>query len=127
MCAGRAAVLGDPTQVHQVLMNLATNAIQAMTSGGTLRVSLEGVRLDAARPAMVGALGAGDYVVLEVVDCGVGIPPDTLGRIFDPFFTTKRLGSALGWDSRSCAALSPNWRGDRRDEHGRRWQRFHRL
>src|SRR5215471_1395366 len=49
--AGRAAVLGDPTQVHQVLMNLATNAIQAMPTGGTLRVSLEGVRVEAARVA----------------------------------------------------------------------------
>src|SRR5262249_11228227 len=47
--ADRAAVLGDPTQVHQVLMNLATNAIQAMPAGGTLRVSLERVRVDAAR------------------------------------------------------------------------------
>jgi len=94
--AGRAAVLGDPTQVHQVLMNLATNAVQAMTSGGTLRVSLQAVRLDAARVATIGALDAGDYVVLEVGDSGVGIPPEMLGRIFDPFFTTKEVGVGTG-------------------------------
>jgi PAS domain S-box-containing protein len=93
---GRAAVLGDPTQVHQVLMNLATNAIQAMTSGGTLRVSLEGMRVDAARVAMVGTLDVGNYIVLEVADSGVGIAPDTLARIFDPFFTTKDVGVGTG-------------------------------
>jgi PAS domain S-box-containing protein len=94
--AGRAAVLGDPTQVHQVFMNLATNAIQAMPSGGTLRMSLDGVRLDAPRVATVGTLEAGDYVVLEVADSGVGIAPETLGRIFDPFFTTKEVGVGTG-------------------------------
>jgi len=94
--AGRAAVLGDPTQVHQVLMNLATNAIQAMASGGTLRVLLQAVRLDAPRVATIGALDAGDYVVLEVGDSGVGIPPEMLGRIFDPFFTTKEVGVGTG-------------------------------
>jgi PAS domain S-box-containing protein len=94
--SGRAAVLGDPTQVHQVLMNLATNAIQAMNSGGTLRVSLDGVRLDAARVATVGTLDVGNYVVLAVGDSGVGIAPDNLGRIFDPFFTTKEVGVGTG-------------------------------
>jgi len=93
---GRAAVLGDPTQVHQVVMNLATNAIQAMTSGGTLRVSLESIKIDAARVAMVGTLDAGDYVILEVADTGVGIPADSLSRIFDPFFTTKEVGVGTG-------------------------------
>ena len=94
--AGRAAVLGDATQVHQVLMNLATNAIQAMPSGGTLRVSLERARVDAARVATIGTLDAGDYVVLEVADTGIGIAPEMLERIFDPFFTTKEVGVGTG-------------------------------
>ncbi len=96
--AGRAATQGDPTEVHQVLMNLATNAVQAMPSGGTLRVSLKTVRVDAARVATIGTIGAADYVVLEVADTGTGIPPEILDRIFDPFFTTKEVsvGNGLG-------------------------------
>jgi PAS domain S-box-containing protein len=94
--AGRAAVLGDPTQVHQVLMNLATNAVQAMPSGGTLRVSLEALWHDAQRVATVGTLAAGEYVVLEVADSGSGIPTEILERIFDPFFTTKEVGVGTG-------------------------------
>jgi CheY-like chemotaxis protein len=96
--AGRAAIQGDPTEVHQVLMNLATNAIQAMPSGGTLRVSLKTVRVDAARVATIGTIGAADYIVLEVADSGTGIQPETLDRIFDPFFTTKEVsvGNGLG-------------------------------
>jgi len=96
--AGRAAMHGDPTQVHQVLVNLATNAIQAMPAGGTLRVSLNTERVDAARVATIGTIGVADYLVLEVADTGTGIPPQILDRIFDPFFTTKEVnvGTGLG-------------------------------
>jgi len=94
--AGRAAMQGDPTQVHQVVMNLATNAIQAMPSGGTLRVSLTTARADAARVATIGTIAATDYIVLEVADTGTGIPPAILDRIFDPFFTTKEVGVGTG-------------------------------
>src|SRR5262245_3368884 len=87
--AGRAAMLGDPTQVHQVLMNLVTNAVQAMPSGGTLSVSLNPVRLDTERVATIGNVAAGEYVVLTVADTGVGIAREIIERIFDPFFTTK--------------------------------------
>ena len=89
-------MLGDATQVHQVLMNLATNAVQAMPRGGTLRVSLDTVRVDAARATTIGSLGAGDYVVLKVADTGTGIAPEILERIFDPFFTTKEVGTGTG-------------------------------
>ena len=95
--SGRAAMLGDPTQVHQVLMNLATNAIQAMaTAGGTLRVSLNVVQLDAPRAATTGTIGAGEYVVLAVADSGTGIAKEIIERIFDPFFTTKEVGVGTG-------------------------------
>ena len=96
--AGRAAMNGDPTEVHQVVMNLATNAVQAMPSGGTLRVALTTVRVDAARVATIGTIGARDYIVLEVADTGIGIQPEILDRIFDPFFTTKEVsvGNGLG-------------------------------
>jgi PAS domain S-box-containing protein len=91
-----AAVIGDSTQVHQVLMNLAANAIQAMPEGGTLRVTLERLQLTAPLMATTGALGAGDYLVLCVGDTGAGIAPEILNRIFDPFFTTKEVGSGTG-------------------------------
>src|SRR5262249_13676142 len=90
--AGRAAILGDPTQVHQVLMNLGTNAVQAMPSGGTLCVSLEAVRCEVGHAATIGSVEAGDYVVLTVTDTGTGIAREVIDRIFDPFFTTKEVG-----------------------------------
>ena len=96
LCADRAAVLGDPTQVHQVLMNLATNAVQAMAAGGTLCVRLEPVRVDAPRVATTGPVETGDYVLLEVADSGTGMPPEVMDRIFDPFFTTKEVGVGTG-------------------------------
>ncbi|HSI60054.1 MAG TPA: PAS domain-containing protein [Ideonella sp.] len=94
--AGDAAVQGDPTQVHQVLMNLATNAFQAMPSGGTVRVLLERVSIAAPRDVTTGTVEAGEYVVLEVADTGGGIPPEIAERIFDPFFTTKEVGVGTG-------------------------------
>jgi PAS domain S-box-containing protein len=94
--AGSAAVLGDPTQVHQVLMNLATNAIQAMPGGGTLRVHLDAQRIDTVRVAAIGTLSAADYLVLKVADTGAGIAPEIMERIFDPFFTTKEVGTGTG-------------------------------
>jgi PAS domain S-box-containing protein len=93
---GRSAVLGDPTQVHQVLMNLVTNATHAMPAGGTLRICLDRVQLDAPRAMTVGSLSAGDYIVLKVADSGAGIAPEVRERIFDPFFTTKEAGVGTG-------------------------------
>jgi CheY-like chemotaxis protein len=94
--AGRAAMLGDSTQVHQVVMNLVSNGVQAMPEGGVLRVALETERFDAARPATVGSLVAGDYIVLKVSDPGIGIPDNVLEHMFDPFFTTKEVGVGSG-------------------------------
>ena len=94
--AGNAAVRGDPTQVHQVVMNLVTNAIQAMPAGGTLRVLLEPVQLAVPRVTTTGTVRPGDYVVLDVVDSGIGIPTEIVDRIFDPFFTTKEVGIGTG-------------------------------
>jgi PAS domain S-box-containing protein len=96
LSAGRAAMLGDSTQVHQVVMNLASNAVQAMPQGGELRVALETARFDAVRPATVGSILRGDYIVLGVSDTGTGIPDDVLERMFDPFFTTKEVGVGTG-------------------------------
>ena len=94
--AGRAAILGDATQVHQVVANLMSNAIQAMPDGGMLRLELAAERVDTYRSATIGGLAAGEYVVLTVSDSGTGIAPEIADRIFDPFFTTKEVGTGTG-------------------------------
>ena len=94
--AADAAVVGDATQLHQVVMNLCTNALHAMEPGGVLTVVLEGVTVDEHRLLSQGPLLAGRYVRLTVSDTGSGIPPEVLERMFDPFFTTKRVGEGTG-------------------------------
>jgi PAS domain S-box-containing protein len=94
--AGRAAVLGDAVQIHQLLMNLGTNAVHAMTHAGTLTVTLETVEVVQERPAQVGIVAAGAWIVLQVTDEGVGMTPEVQEHIFDPFFTTKDAGVGTG-------------------------------
>ncbi len=94
--AGRAAILGDATQIHQVVANLASNAIQAMPSGGTLRVGLAMEQAGAPGATTIGTRAPGEYVVLTVADTGTGIAPEVVDRIFDPFFTTKEVGTGTG-------------------------------
>jgi len=94
--AGRAAVRGDATQVHQVVANLASNAVQAMPEGGTLRLRLGVERVESPSVTTIGTRGAGEYVVLTVADTGTGIAPEVVDRIFDPFFTTKEVGTGTG-------------------------------
>ena len=94
--AGRAAMLGDSTQVHQVVMNLALNGVQAMPLGGVLRVTLDVASFESAQPATIGSIAKGDYIVLRVSDTGSGIPADVMERMFDPFFTTKEVGVGTG-------------------------------
>jgi len=96
LSAGNAAVIGDETHLHQVTMNLCTNALQAMPQGGVLRVALEPVRLETALSLSRARLAAGDYLRLTVSDSGTGIPAEFVDRIFDPFFTTKRVGEGTG-------------------------------
>ena len=90
------AVVGDATQFHQVVMNLCTNAVQAMSQGGVLTVVLDCVAVGEGRSLSHGTLRAGRYVRLSVSDTGNGIPPAVLERMFDPFFTTKRVGDGTG-------------------------------
>jgi PAS domain S-box-containing protein len=90
-------VLADPTQMHQVLMNLCTNAEYAMrATGGVLEVRLEAVDLDEAFAAAHPEVKPGAYVRLTVQDTGCGIEPEVVGRIFEPFFTTKEVGEGTG-------------------------------
>jgi PAS domain S-box-containing protein len=96
LLAGDAALIGDSTQLHQVAMNLCTNAVHAMEQGGILSVSLERVDLAETKLVSRGTLSAGPYVRLVISDTGVGITPDVLERIFDPFFTTRGVGKGTG-------------------------------
>ena len=90
-------IQADPTQIHQVLMNLCTNAAHAMEeNGGKLTVILENVQLENERDPKLWDLPPGQFVRLAVEDTGHGIPPDIMERIFDPYFTTKQMGKGTG-------------------------------
>ena len=90
-------VLADGTQVEQVVMNLCTNAWQAMGARhGTITVTLDEIQLDAQAAASRCGLPAGDYLHLAVTDDGVGIEPAALEHIFEPFYTTKPAGEGTG-------------------------------
>jgi len=94
-----AMVRADPTQVHQIIMNLCTNAYQAMGSkGGVITIRLERVYLEKRKGIELGNLNQGNYVCLTVVDDGRGIAQKFIDRIFEPYFTTKEMnvGSGLG-------------------------------
>ncbi len=90
-------IVADPTQFHQILLNLCTNGFHAMeATGGILTISLDSVTFD--QPVMRGGdeIKAGTYVRLTVRDTGAGISPQHLARIFDPYFTTKEVGKGTG-------------------------------
>jgi CheY-like chemotaxis protein len=91
-----AMVMGDPTRLHQLLMNFCTNAIHAMTEGGALELRLGCEVLNAPRKVRRGEIPAGDYVRISVKDTGHGIAPEVIDRIFEPFFTTKPAGRGTG-------------------------------
>ncbi len=89
-------VLGNPTQLHQVLMNLCVNARDAMPQGGELKITVADVDLDEHDAQLQPDAKPGRYVVISVRDTGAGIPPQVMDKIFDPFFTTKEQGKGTG-------------------------------
>lgn len=94
---GAGPVLADPTQIHQVIMNLGTNAYHAMQdTGGSLKVTLDNLHVDAELAASVPELHEGAYVRLTVTDTGHGMTQDTLEHVFEPYFTTKKAGEGSG-------------------------------
>ncbi len=89
-------ISGDATQLHQVLMNLCVNARDAMPNGGKLKISAENFLVDENYVKMNLDAMVGPYIVINVIDTGIGIQPEILERIFEPFFTTKELSQGTG-------------------------------
>jgi PAS domain S-box-containing protein len=89
-------VMGDATQLHQVLLNLCVNARDAMPGGGTLTLSAANTWVDEAAAARMVGLRPGPYVHIQVQDTGTGMSPEVQERIFEPFFTTKEVGKGTG-------------------------------
>ena len=89
--------MADPTQIHQILMNLGSNAAHAMREkGGTLEVGLSEISLDEAGASRHIDLKPGTYLRLTVRDTGHGMTPEVMSRVFEPFFTTKKQGEGVG-------------------------------
>jgi len=89
-------LVADPTQLHQILLNLCVNARDAMPDGGTLAITTANFLADDHYASMVASARPGPYVLLRVSDTGTGIRPEDLDKIFDPFFTTKEVGKGTG-------------------------------
>jgi CheY-like chemotaxis protein len=94
--AGTGRVSADPSQMQQVLMQLAVNARDAMPEGGRIRVSIRDVVVDDAAALHQSNLPPGPYVALAVSDTGTGMSAETAAHIFEPFFTTKEQGKGTG-------------------------------
>lgn len=104
-------ILGDPTQVHQILLNLCVNARDAMPNGGTLSIGVENRVIDEHYAAMNLQAKVGRYVQISVTDSGTGMPADILDKIFEPFFTTKEVGKGTGLGLSTVIALVKSHEG----------------
>lgn len=90
-------VMGDPTQMHQVLMNICTNSVQAMQNdGGLMEIKLDTIEIDPKSAKLVSELTPGTYQRISISDTGHGMAKDVIDRIFEPFFTTKEQGKGTG-------------------------------
>jgi len=108
----RSSILGDPTQIHQIFMNLCTNSCQAMDDQGTLTVTLEDVLLEASSVRGLHGIDPGKYLSISIMDTGIGIPSDIQDQIFDPYFTTKKLGKGTGMGLATVHGIVKNHGGE---------------
>ncbi len=104
-------IAADPTQLHQVMMNLCINARDAMPRGGQLTLKAGNVVLDEGSVKEWPGMTSGSYVAIEVRDTGHGIPPEIQEEIFEPFFTTKEVGHGTGLGLSTVAAIVRNHSG----------------
>ncbi len=106
------AVLADPTQFHQIIMNLATNAYHALEEwGGSLKITLNQVRMEP-DSCFFPELSAGEYALLKVIDTGTGIEKDIMDKIFNPYFTTKENNKGTGLGLSIVHGIVKNCNGD---------------
>jgi two-component system, cell cycle sensor histidine kinase and response regulator CckA len=105
------SIIGDSTQLHQILLNLFVNARDAMPLGGTLTVNAENIDLDEEFVRLHIESQPGPYVVISVTDTGMGIPPEILDKIFEPFFTTKDQGKGTGLGLSTVNGIVKNHNG----------------
>lgn len=103
--------LGDPTQLHQILLNLCVNARDAMPGGGSLSITAKSITLDESAAAMQIDAKPGTYVSISVKDTGMGIPPEIMDKVFDPFFTTKEVGKGTGLGLSTVLAITKSHGG----------------
>ncbi|MBW7896655.1 MAG: PAS domain-containing protein [Opitutaceae bacterium] len=108
---GLPSVLGDTTQLSQVLLNLCVNARDAMPLGGNLTIQAKPTMIDEQSAAMLRPMATGSYVQLTVTDTGTGMTPEVKNRIFDPFFTTKEPGNGTGLGLASALSIVHSHRG----------------
>jgi len=105
-------IKGDPTQIHQVLMNFCTNASHAMEeNGGILDIGLHKVELSSDDLITEPSLCAGTYILLSASDTGTGLAPDLMGNVFDPYFTTKEVGKGSGMGLAVVQSIVKNHEG----------------
>lgn len=105
------AITANPTQIHQVLLNLCVNARDAMPTGGSLKLRAENVVLDEIGVSAIPGARPGAWLVLSVQDSGTGIPPAVLARIWEPFFTTKEAGKGTGLGLSTVRGIVETHRG----------------
>jgi PAS domain S-box-containing protein len=104
-------IYGDPTQIHQILLNLCVNARDAMPMGGILTLSVENCLLDEHYAAMNLQTKPGRYICINVIDSGIGMQPDLIDKIFEPFFTTKELNKGTGLGLSTVLAIVKSHNG----------------
>jgi PAS domain S-box-containing protein len=104
-------VMGDPTQIHQILLNLCVNARDAMPGGGVLGIAMENCTIDEHYAAMNLEARPGRYVCIKVSDTGMGIAPELRDKIFEPFFTTKEPNKGTGLGLSTTLAIVKSHQG----------------
>ena len=104
-------LLGDPTQIHQILLNLCVNARDAMPNGGNLTIKVENSVIDEHYASAHVDFKAGQYILISVADSGTGMTPELIDKIFEPFFTTKELNKGTGLGLSTVMAIVKSHEG----------------